>query len=185
MMSIAEYDQYQYYPGHNNQLVMESNHYDNQRQEKKYIDKASIQSNVISGSFVQLFLRYDPRDNSKIQSNCSDFAPLKQQGFNWRFKIEARKNGFNIEGQNFQDEDKQKLMKCIRSLYLITLNDSPIESNFYFYNHPTKNQKGLVTMLNISDLPKGENIIDIKKISTSAEGEIESEDFTTIPFWLE
>ena len=183
---LTEYDQYQYFSSQGDNTVLLTNQYDDLRSAERYIAGASIPSNVVSGSFLQLFLRYDPKDNAVIQSNCPDFIPLKKEGFNWRFTLEATDGGLNLTGRNYNMEDKEQLLKCIGSLYQVSINDSIYHNiKYYFFTHPSKKQKGLVSMINSEAFRKGENILEIKKVSTDENGERKEEEFTKIPFWFQ
>jgi len=183
---LTDFDQYQFYPDKSDNLVLSTNQYDNLRSSEKYIAGASIQSNMVTDSFLQLFVRYDPRDNDLIQGNCPDFEPMKQDGWNWSMTMKSSDGNLRLTTKEYSDEDKAKLLECLSMLYQVSINDSIYSGiKYYFYSHPSKEQKGLVTMINSSGFKKGENLIKIKKISTNEEGEEVLDDFTEIPFWFE
>lgn len=183
---LTEYDQYQYYSGRSDDISISANQYDNLRPADKFIEGASIPSNVISGSYLQLFLRYDPRDNTRVRSNCPDFKPKKKEGLNWRFGFEMVEGGISLSNRKYDDEDMEQLLQCLSSLYQIHINDSLYSNqHFFFFNHPVKGQKGLMTMLSTDSLNKGQNVLEIKKVFHTASGEEKVEAFTKIPFWVE
>jgi hypothetical protein len=182
---LTEYDQYQYYAGNHDDLVISSNKYDNLRQEGQFIVGASIPSNQVSGTYMQLFIRYDARDNEKIKGNCPDFVPLKKDGLNWRFSFTPTEGGLRLSRNDFNDEDKEQVQKCLSSLYQVSVNDSVCHDlKFFFFTHPAKSQKGLITMFGTQTFRKGENKLVIKKVYLNKEGERQEEDFTKIPFWF-
>jgi len=184
--SLTEFDQYQFFPNEIDNRVLSINEYDNLRPADTYITGASIESNIVSNGFFQLFLRYDPKDNELIQSNCPDFAPLKKDGWNWSMKIDTKDGNLLLRGQDFAEEDKNKLLDCISSLYSVSINDSIYSDiKYYYYTHPSKGQKGLVTMISSAGFKKGENVLRIKKVSIDEEGEEVVVDFTEIPFWFQ
>ena len=184
LTSIVEYDQYQFYPNQSDDLSISANQYDNLRPDDKYIEGVSIQSNIISSEYMQLFLRYEPEDNEKVQSNCPDFVPAKQDGFNWSMKFNTSDGNLNLTDQEYAEEDKIKLMDCLSLLYQVSVNDSIYSDlKYYYYSHPSKGQKGLMTMINSSGFKKGENIMRIKKVYINEDSDKEVDDFATVPFW--
>jgi hypothetical protein len=65
------------------------------------------------------------------------------------------------------------------------VNDSVFHDvKFFFFTHPAKGQKGLITMLDTNTFRKGENLLVIKKTFVAKEGERQEEDYTKIPFWF-
>ena len=185
--SFINYDQYQYFPNQGDDLYLSTNVYDNIRPEGKFIGSVSIQSHVVSGEYLQLFVRYNPKDNAMIQRNCPDFTPLKKDGFNWRMKLKSTDNkGFNITTENFEAEDKLKLLHCLESLHRVSLNDSVLrDMDYYFFRHPATDQKGIMTMISTSGCTPGKNVLDVKKIIRNDSGEEELKDFAHVPFWLQ
>jgi hypothetical protein len=183
---LIDYNQYQFYPEANSEYELVANQYDNLRGPKSYIYGSSIQSNVIKDSFVQLFIRYHPQDNKQIQSNCPELLPAKQDGFNWRFQLEIKDLSFFIKQQDYASDDKAQLLQCLSNLYQISVNDSIYQGiNYYFYDHPAKQQKGIMAMISTAALAKGENTLVIRKTYRDEEGKAVIEDHSHIPFWLE
>lgn len=183
---LTKFDQYQFYPQKSENLVLATNQYDNLRSSEKYIAGASIHSNIVKDGFLQLFVRYNPRDNELIKSNCPDFDPIKNDGWNWSMKVDRSDGNFLLNDQNFDEQDKDKLLDCMSSFYQVSINDSIYsELKYYYYSHPSKEQKGLLTMINSSGFNKGENLIKIKKVSIDEDGERIEDDFTQIPFWYQ
>lgn len=184
--SLTEFDQYQFFPNETDNRVLSTNQYDNLRPADSYIAGVSVESNIVTGGYLQLYLRYDPRDNELIQSNCPDFSPMKKDGWNWSMKMDTEGGNLLLRGQDFEEEDRNKLLDCISSLYRVQINDSIYSDlKYYYYTHPSKGQKGLVTMISTSGFMKGENLIDIMKVSVDEDGEEVVNDFTEIPFWFQ
>jgi hypothetical protein len=184
--SLTEFDQYQFFPNQNDNHVLTTNQYDNLRAADTHISGASIESNIVSKGYLQLFLRYDPSDNELIQSNCPDFSPIKNDGWNWSMKFDSGGGNLLLRAQDYAEVDKNELLDCISSLYKVYINDSIYaDLKYYYYTHPSKGQKGLVTMINSSGFTKGENLIEIKKVSVDEDEEKAEKDFTQIPFWFQ
>lgn len=180
---FVNFDQYQYFPEGDSSLVLENNYYDDLRPDDKYVEKVSIPSKYVTGDFVSLFLRYNPNDNEHIQSNCPDFEPLKNEGFNPTLMIKIDEGGFRIRSQNFEEEDKEMLLQCLTELYEVSVNDSVYSDlTYFFYEHPKKSQKGLLTIIPTKDFIFGNNVLRIRK--TFIEDSVrEADDFATFPIW--
>ncbi|MCR9253409.1 MAG: hypothetical protein NXI20_23545 [bacterium] len=185
LFSLVEFDQYQFYPQGGVELTVNSNNYDNLRKQEDHVDDVSIQSNIISGNFLQLYLRYDPKHNDKIRNNCPDFAPEKEDGLNWSLKIKTNDGGFQITDRNFED-DRSELLSCLSSLYQIKVNDSIYtDLEYFYYTHPTKKQKGILSMINTEGFIMGKNILEVNRQFKDDEGEEQIEKVAFIPFWYQ
>ena len=183
---FMDYDQYQYFPEGPTELAIETNYYDDNRSEKSYVERVSVESKYVSGSFMSLFLRYNPADNERIQSNCPDFEPLKNDGINPRLAFVAKDNSYFIQSQDFEDEDKEKLLECLSSYYEISINDSIYaDLKFYFHEHPAKSQKGILTVIPTDWFELGENRITVKRTFVDPDDSVATKrDFATLPIWF-
>jgi len=181
---FVAFDQFQFFPEGETKNLLENNFYDDARPENTYVEKASIPSKYIEGDFLSLFLRYRPGDNQRIQSNCPDFKPLKNDGLNAAFRFDLTKNGLSITPQNFFDEDKDQLLSCLSSLYEVAINDSIYtDLKFFFYEHPGKGQKGILAVLPTNHFRFGDNLLTVRK-SYIADSASKIDHFATIPFWF-
>ncbi|MEP3390101.1 MAG: hypothetical protein ABJO02_18050, partial [Reichenbachiella sp.] len=76
------------------------------------------------------------------------------------------------------------ILTCLSGLFQISINDSIYQDlNFRFYNHPNKNQKGLITVIPTTEFMIGENVLDIKKVRLDSVQNKKLYDLATIPFW--
>ncbi|MEO9967297.1 MAG: hypothetical protein ABJF11_15975 [Reichenbachiella sp.] len=183
---LFKFDQHPYYPVRDNEYTLSANYYDNLRPESDYIDVASIESDYVQKPFLKVFLRYNARYNNIIKSHCGDFTPLKEDGLNWRLKTKFEGGNLHIGQQKYEDEDFEKALTCLSSIYQIEVNDSIYESlTFRFYTHPRKGQKGLQTILSADGFLAGENTLQIKRVEIDSAGNKTHEEFATIPFWYQ
>lgn len=182
---MVEFDQYQFFPDDGLKFTMNANNYDNLRNSDDHIDDVSIQSNIITDRYIQLFIRYDPKHNEDIRNNCPDFTPEKEDGLNWSLNINSKEGGFNITNRSFGD-DKEIMLSCLSSHYQVKVNDS-IYSNleYFYYTHPVKEQKGLISMISTDGLLEGKNILEVNRQYKDDEGEEQVEKVAFIPFWYQ
>ncbi len=184
---LFRFDQHQYFPEEDNQFLMSSNFYDDERPKDDYVEVASIKSQYVTQPFFQVFIRYDPRDNSIVQEHCPDFKPMKDDGLNWRMEVKMDDENFTIKGKNYSGEDFDQSILCLSSIYEISINDSAYqELNYYFYEHPSKDQRGLLTTISTDDFKHGENVLRLRKIRKIEEDDSTRNEFqklAQIPFW--
>ena len=184
--TFVNFDQFQYYPMGDSELILSTNFYDDTRPEDDYVEKASVSSRFLSGSFTSLFLRYNPEDNEQIRSNCPDFVPVKNDGFNATITFRSDSSSTQIGDSRFMEEDGEMLLSCLSAYYEVSINDSVYaDQKFFFYEHPTKSQKGLITVISTRDFIYGENLISVKKRFVSEEDStFTSEVYANIPVWF-
>ncbi|MEP1032328.1 hypothetical protein [Ekhidna sp.] len=181
-MIFFSFDQYQYFPGSSTGNIINTNFYDDQRPEHKYINSISLESKFIDKPHFQVFLRYDPSDNPLIATQCPDFKPLKDDGLNMILRFKTEGANFHITGIDFSNEDQQQLLECQKSIYQISVNDSIYSSlKHHFYIHPAKEQKGLLTTIPTDAFIIGENLLTIEKISNDS---TTYADYVSVPFWF-
>ena len=183
--AFINFDQYQYYPEGEFDKILYTNYYDDKRNESDYVADVSVESRIITEDFMSLFIRYDPNDNWRIKSNCPDFEPLKNEGFNQNIKI-LFDNGIQTRVEDFEEEDKERLLQCLSALYEVSINDSVYTNlDYYFTVHPAKDQKGIITTFPTEQFHYGENIIWVKEkyIKSSDSSQVTTE-VARVPVWF-
>lgn len=176
-------DYYQFFPDSISEANLINNHYDDQRDEEKYVEFASIPSMIYDGDMLPLFIRYKIASNEALQASCTDYTPSKTTGL--ISGIEIGRSGFRINNPSITEEDPRALLKCLSEYYTIYLNDSLYtEADFYYRNFPNKDEFGIQTIINVKDLPRGKNHIKIDRKNLD-EGELGTALYTSFPFWLE
>lgn len=179
-LATTRLDHYLYFPDNETELNLKTSFYSNMRETDTYIKKADIPSNTISGDYLQLFIRYDVDDNLLIKEICNDYKPEKK---GLKSGIKVGKGSLSVVlPPEIEEDEPEKALECLSQLYSVYLNDSLIPSlKYYFFTHPNRQEKGIITMLDISHLEKGENIINIYKRTKI---DSEREDYAHIPFWV-
>lgn len=172
---------YKYFPDHNSDAKeIGKNNYDDTRNEDDKIWGASIPSEIISNKYLPLFIRYNVKHNEVLDSLCTDYAPTKQS----IFISGLRRDGFR--DPYYPEDDPDKLLECLSSLYLVNINDSLYSDiEYYFYRHPNQEELGLRTMIPTHDLPRGKNVIHLQRKAIDKDKKFSEKTITKIPFWLE
>ncbi|MFY7672465.1 hypothetical protein ACOSP6_15395 [Tenacibaculum sp. MEBiC06402] len=116
--------------------------------DNSYLLNPEIESDVIDGKLMKVFIPLFTYENKKREKFC----------------------GYNLDNLNSKEAPKI-INECYQKYILITLNDKPVLSDFLNTLHERTQQFGLVTYINVSDLNIGKNMIKISK-GTSSEWEI-------------
>ena len=172
---------YKYFPDSvHSSTEMNSNHYDDTREEEERIWSASIPSEIMDSDYVPLFIRYNVDHNETLDSLCTTYTPTKTSIFVTGF------HSGGIRDPYYPEEDPDKLLACLSQLYTVAINDSIYTNlDFYFYDHPNFEEKGLRTMIDIEHLARGKNVIQIKHQDLDKEKQLVEKKLAIIPFWLE
>ena len=175
-------DEYLYFPDNKTANKLNIRNYDDQRKKDTFIENASIPSMINTSEFVPLFIRYNVLDNTNIKQLCPEFETAKNGGI--KSGIKFSKMALQLSPPNVIEENPEKALSCLSALYTVRLNNQVQDLEFFFYTHPNRDEKGLMTMIPCGQLTKGKHIIDIKKVSFDEEKQTE-EDYANIPFWLQ
>lgn len=147
-----EFSQLAFYGGDSKNSVVTSR-YDNMNSTEKNLF-ASVQNDVIRENTLRLFVSARVDFNDSIQQVCDT----------------------NIKDKN----SSEYKLSCIKNFYQLTINDSSIVANkWFFHKHPTSNNRGYVTYLDISGLKNGlhEVKVDLQNWTFDT--------YTIIPFYLD
>lgn len=181
-ISLLKIDTYSYLPKYKAQQTLNTDYYDDKRGPRKTKLGISIPSQYIENGFIELFIPYIPNQhNSSIAELCPNLKPGPS---GLTFDIYIGKN----------DNPKIKLnadstLACFSSLHQIFINDS-LQSNasYRFYNHPQRKQEGLVSILDVGNLPRGEHQITLKsktRYNWNKNDSLVFKQYDAIPFWKE
>ena len=175
-------DEYNYFPDNDNKHNLNIRLYDDQRERDTFINSASIPSMIQKDDYVPLFIRYDVMDNANIKQLCPDFETAKDGGIKSGIKFSGL--GLSLSTPKVIEENPETALNCLSSLYKVRLNDTLQNLEFFFFTHPNRGEKGLMTMIPCKQLTRGKHIIEIKKIGFE-DDEQKEEDYANIPFWLQ
>ncbi len=148
----SEFSQLAFYGGDSKNSIVRSQ-YDNMNGIHKNLF-ASVQSDIINENTLRLFISARVSLNDSIQQVCDP----------------------DIQDKN----SSEYTLSCIRNFYELSINDSSITADrWFFYKHPTSNNRGYITYLDISYLKNGmhEVKIDLKNWTFKT--------YSIIPFYLD
>ena len=195
-LPVIPIDDHIFYADKSKNYEITSDIYDNLRPDDVRIRSASINSNIIKDKYIQLFIRYDVNDNQFIKNLCPDFTP--KEGLMPKIDFSVKYDTIEYSTINSQNDtikhirytmswrpviqsekEPQKALQCLSSFYSVYINDSLLNGlEYYFYTHPNKKEKGIITLINTEGLKKGKNILEVKR-------KIRDDSYSYIPFWVE
>ena len=165
-------------PG-NRQLQSISNNFYDDTLDDRPAYTASISSKFIKNGFAQLFLPYVARnDDEVIEAICPDLKPAKT-GIFFFGNNDPLRNNMNAE----------LALDCHSQRFNIYVNDSLLNNLKYrFHEHPIRKNIGLLTVLDVGYLPRGEHAIkiDVKVLeSNNGKDTLFFRESVIMPFWKE
>lgn len=184
LVPITSFDHHIYFPEKSTNSHMINNYYSGLRGEDEYIGKVDIPSYIIEKNFIPLFITYTPKDNEIIKKAFPEIEPVKNEGFNSGIRLEAHEGGLRLTNSD-KLVNQENTLQALTGLYSIYLNDSVIsEPEFYFKTNLNKEEKGILTIIDIHNLARGKNVLKIQKL-TITDSIKTFEDYAIVPFWKE
>lgn len=184
-----EFDQFQYFSNEDNNTYLSNNYYDDLRDEESYVGIISIESRTIGGSFMPIWIRSDPTDNEGIKEVCPDFEPPRKEGWNSTLNITMDGSEINLGADESDGETEHQMLNCLTEFYRLSVNDSTYtDLDAFFHLHPSKDQKGILAMLETSAFMHGKNMLKLEKQVISEEDSVQSINWIEaahVPFWFD
>ncbi|MCA0931811.1 hypothetical protein LCM02_05055 [Lutimonas saemankumensis] len=168
-----------YLPGRRTMQSINNNFYDDTWDRSEFLGEASIGSRYVKNAYIELFLPYFGRsDDEVIAKICPELTPAKKGVFIFRTDFKER-----------LEMDGDEALACHAKRFEIFVNDSLINDPKYrFYQHPERKNIGLLTVLDVDYLDRGEYEIKInalQKKRQDGKDTIVMQHNKTIPFWKE
>ena len=168
------------------QHVLNTFYYEDQRSENSVQVEASIPSKYVKNGYIELFMPYNPgTDDRAIKLLCPELNPAKSTGF----KSTLRIGGKRLYGKTITTSPADSIMLCMNQFHKVYVDDSLYQNlTWRFYDHPKRRDKGLITMLDVNHLDRGEHFIRTKTHFASTQSGKDSliiGESVFIPFWIE
>jgi len=172
-----------YFPFRGGKTQLSTLKYDDLRGEKARTNAASIPSKYLDNGYLEVFLPYNPsNDDESIEALCPGLTPAKNTGV----KIQGIVSFNNI---NNWKSDADSLLNCISQMHRLYVNDSLMpDPNFLFYEHPNRANVGLISVLDVNYLNRGEHLLRVESyLDARVDGRdtIMYQESAYIPFWKE
>ena len=174
-----------WFPDSPGQTGLLKSYYDDLRQKDKRIFNGSIPSKFVKNGFLEIFLNYRPfSDDQALAMLCPEFKPLKEAGFGTDLVFSVNGND-GVPRLNAPDS----ALMCMARLYEIRVDDSIFQNpTFKFYEHPNDEELGLLTVIDLNELPRGPHQLQVKKLWKEKVDDRDTlllQNYFSIPFWKE
>jgi hypothetical protein len=168
-LSLNSYDYY----AASNRFGVDYRLYENQRSpDDIYPRLPSIQSDIITGSYVKLFIPYYPRrHNDAVAKTCPALHPIQSRGLQLGSDTPV------------PDSLAIPVLECLARIHGVTLDGAPRHDlQFRFYEHPATGIKGIITYIPADSLTRGQHVIVVRQVP-SPDSTVADPAPVTIPFW--
>lgn len=152
-------------------------HYESLRAPRPGDFAATIQSDVVDGAYVRLFIPYrDERHDYAIRTRCPGVVPLRAAGPHFvdtHTPVAATDSG------------AARVLACLVRISGVTIDGvAPPDLTFRFYRHPASGMLGMVAYLPTAAMPPGMHTISLAPLPRLPGSESRRPLLpTTIPFW--
>jgi hypothetical protein len=178
-LGLFGFDSYVYFPSRPGPSTMAARHYESLAPAGDLGRVPTIQSDVVEGPYLRLFIPYLPdRDHELVEERCPEVAPLRGEGL------------FFAKRRRGEPEQVEALTGCLVQIYRVVLNGREIdEPGPTFYRRPSDGVAGVVLYLPSAELPAGRNLLEVVRAEGEEDAEAEAEDDEPdrhhyfIPFW--
>jgi hypothetical protein len=171
LLSFNSYD----YFGPSSRFGVDYRFYESQREpDGIYARIPSIQSDVITGAYVKLFIPYYPRRyNAVIAKSCPSLHPLQSRGLQFGADTPV------------PDSLAIPVLECLGRLHGVTVDGAPrADLQYRFYEHPGSGIKGVITYIPADSLARGQHVITVRQVpSPDASPAAPAPAPWVIPFW--
>ncbi|MBK8966346.1 MAG: hypothetical protein R3D58_09855 [Saprospiraceae bacterium] len=141
-------------------------HYDQLRQPNNLMPALTIQSDVVEGPVLRLFVAYRKWLDGPLEKHCGQLQLPKDLG----------KNAQRIMKDSFN-------MACLSGFFQLSVNDSVFtQPDWAFYTHPETGSHGLLGYVPTTGFQTGKNILSIRIPSTAKPDSLVV--YGQLPFWF-
>lgn len=185
-LGIVEVSGFDHFPPAADQVVAQTAYYRDQSRpdDSRSALRPSIQSDVVDGRYVKLFLPHTPRHNEALAEACPKLEPLRGRGV---VRLVPRDS-------DLDPDLVEETRRCLAALWRISLDGSPLGGLHYeFHVREPLAVRGLLTYLPTEPLAPGRHLLRLERMrgskddeSSDAAGEIAEDDVAVyeIPFWV-
>lgn len=148
-------------------------HYEDERLAgDRYTGIASIQSQAVSGPYVNLFIPYTPsEDNAAVAALCPSVSPLQRDGVYLQRAPAPR------------DDAVAAALNCLGALHPVTLDGELLHPDFDFYENPSTGLRGILAHLPTASLAPGRHVIAVAALPVTGDPAAAAPPRQFIPFW--
>lgn len=175
--------------------------YDDLRSEDQFINRLSLPSKYVKNGFLELFLRYNPKDNDILRLLCPDSYKLSPEegvikGFKAGMQVQ-RDTTLNVDDLIRDKDYEAKLVEslvCQTQIFEVYI-DGVLYPNpeYIFKTHPSNGERGYLAVIDVIELGRGKHLLEVKKLKAGSTARIRGveasdlkmESMSKLNFWVE
>ena len=169
-----------YFPSHEGEQLLQSVVYDQLRPADAFTTLPSIPDKYPSHGYLEVFIPYVARQHDPvIETRCPELVPAQFTGIRIQGAV-------TFHGIKNGDSDNAALLTCLSQLFEVRIDERTIaDPGFHFYEHPTRSLPGLLAVIDVDSLARGEHQLHIRTRVMSTSDSLTWKETALIPFWQE
>lgn len=181
------------------EFLMRNAYYDDVRGDA-FVKDLSIPSKYVDNGFLEIFIHYDPKYNDVMRFRCPDAEAMDgtiqfSDGFKAGMEagMDTTKSVDDFLPDTSENLDRVKsAAACLSEMFIIKIDDEVVENtDFSYYTHPSKGEKGFLLVLDIVNLPRGKHTLEVDNLEFNgilfmqdiSEDKLEFKPLARLPFW--
>tara|TARA_R110001592_G_scaffold286504_1_gene555097 strand:- start:3242 stop:4690 length:1449 start_codon:yes stop_codon:yes gene_type:complete len=175
--------------------------YDDLRADDQFIHQLSLPSKYVQNGFLELFLRYNPKDNGILELLCPDSYKLSpeagvMQGF--KAGMQAQMDSTLNVDELMRDKNYEATLvasiACQTQIFEVYIDGELYQNLEYaFKTHPSNGEKGYLAIIDVLELGRGKHLLEVKKLKAPSTARIRGveandlkmESMSVLNFWIE
>lgn len=144
-----------YMPGEPGEHGVNPDYYESQRpQGEVYRRTPSIQSDVVAGPYVRLFIPYHPQShNPALERRCPGVKPLREEGLRLG------------EGGAVSARAAGEVLRCFAEIHRVALDGKPLPGlGLHFSTHAKSGVRGVVAYIPTAGLSRGSHLLKVEAV---------------------
>ncbi len=173
-----------YMPRDSSPETIRTDFYDDEHQKPNFESNPSIPSRYVDNGFVSVFIPYAPvQDDKALEELCPGLGAAQATGVRIYGVIK-------LNSIYERDVKSDSLLLCFSQQHRIYINDSLMaEPDFYFYDHQSREDQGIQTLLDVAYLPRGRHLLRVESYRAirrinGRTTDPEWQEALQIPFWI-
>lgn len=168
---------FKYFPQRNGIHKLNDKNYLEHLGDENIIDEPIIPSRFVATGFLEVFVPYVDRDDQAIDTLCPGLRPDKRLG--------TKTTMIQFTGDDLNPSPVDSLLLCVQKISRVKIDDSLYqEFKPRFYVHPNRDEHGLLGVLDVQHLSRGEHLLRIEKQRVSSDS-LTWTYVSEFPFWKE
>ncbi|THH37752.1 hypothetical protein [Neolewinella litorea] len=153
---VVKYRYYPFYLRDGLAFVDAENYLDTDGWTGTELGRITLESRYPRHNYVEAFVPYRPYLHDEI---LEKLAPELEVA---RYTGAKLSGAFTVGERSNAAADNQALLAAFSDLFSLSVNDSLLDPTPRFHIHPVRQQPGLLYMIPVHDLPRGEHILSVR-----------------------